>query len=100
QRGEQRPDVRLADAAVDAIQDDLERPSAGQHVAADGYVEHLLGCHRLLLCDLALSGPAPRDRGAGAQKSVRVQTPAATARMTSRTKSGCDSMGTWLLSMS
>jgi hypothetical protein len=49
QRCEQRPDVRLADAVVDAVQDKLERPFAGQHVAAHGYVEHLLGCHRFLL---------------------------------------------------
>jgi hypothetical protein len=49
QPGEQRPNIRLADPAVDAVQDDLERPFAGQHVAVDGYVEHLLGCHRFLL---------------------------------------------------
>ena len=48
QRGEQRPDVRLADAAVDAVQDNLERPFAGEYMAAHGYVEDLLGCHRIL----------------------------------------------------
>ena len=49
QRGEQRPDVWLADAVVDAVQDNLERPFAGQYVATHGYVEHLSGCHRFLL---------------------------------------------------
>src|SRR5579859_6961510 len=39
QRGEQRPDVRLADADVDAVQDNLERPLAGEHMAAHGDVE-------------------------------------------------------------
>ena len=49
QRGEQRPGVGLADAVVDAVQDDLKWPFASEHVAAHGYVEHLLGCHRFLL---------------------------------------------------
>ena len=48
QLGEQRPDVRLADTAVDAVQDGLERPVAGEHVAAYRYVEDVFGCHRLL----------------------------------------------------
>ena len=30
QRGEQRPDVRLGDAAEDAVQDDLKRPFASE----------------------------------------------------------------------
>jgi hypothetical protein len=49
QRGERRPDVRSADAVIDAVQDNLELPFAGQHVAEHGYVENLPGCHRFLL---------------------------------------------------
>ena len=85
QRGEQRPDVGLADAVVDAVQDDLERPFAGEHVAAHGYVEHLLGCHRFLLVSSLFLGPARPGRRAGAQKAARAQMPAAAVRMTSRT---------------
>src|SRR5260370_24078288 len=48
QLGEQRPDVRLADTGVDAVQDYLKRPFAGEYMAAHGYVEDLFGCHRFL----------------------------------------------------
>ena len=99
QRGEQRPDVGLADAAVDAVQDGLERPFAGQHVAADGYVEHLLGCHRFLLVTLLFLSPA-RPAGEQGPERVRAQMAAAAVRMTSRTLPGWDSMGQWLLSNS
>jgi hypothetical protein len=45
QLGEQRPDIRLADAAEDAVQDVRERPFAGEYVAAQHHVDHLFGCH-------------------------------------------------------
>ena len=41
--GEQRPDVRLADTGVDAVQDYLKQPFAGQYVATHRYVEHSPG---------------------------------------------------------
>src|SRR5579859_2900242 len=69
QRGEQRPDVRLADAVVDAVQDNLERPFAGEHMAAHGDVEDVFGCHRFLLCEVAVSEPLLAPSRAGAQKS-------------------------------
>jgi hypothetical protein len=47
--GEQRPDVRLADAVVDAVRDDLKRPFAGGYAATRGHVERLSGCHRFPL---------------------------------------------------
>jgi hypothetical protein len=46
QLGEQRREVRLADTGLDALQDYLKRPFAGEHMAAHGYVEDLFGCHR------------------------------------------------------
>jgi hypothetical protein len=49
QLGEQRPDVRLADAGEDAVQDVRERPFAGEDVAAHRHVEQLFGCHLLRL---------------------------------------------------
>ena len=48
QLGEQCPDVRLADTGVDAVQDNLKRPFAGQYMATHGYIEDLFGCHRFL----------------------------------------------------
>jgi hypothetical protein len=48
QLGEQRPDVRLADTGVDAVQDYLKRPFAGEYMATHGSVEDLFGCHRFL----------------------------------------------------
>jgi hypothetical protein len=58
-----------ADAVVDAVQDSLERPFAGQHMAADGYVEHVLGCHWFLLVILLFLSPA---RSVGEQGSESV----------------------------
>jgi hypothetical protein len=46
--GEQRLNVGLADTGVDAVQDNLKRPFAGQYMAAHDYVEHSFGCHRFL----------------------------------------------------
>jgi hypothetical protein len=60
QHGEQRLDVRLADAAEDAVQDVRERPFAGEHVAAYHHVAHLFGCHLFLLSpDLSLRHAGP-----------------------------------------
>src|SRR6202035_998504 len=99
QRGEQCPDVGLADAVVDAVQDDRERPFAGQHVAADGDVEDLLRCHRFLPV-IVLSRALPASAGGQGPGRVLAQIPAAAARMTSRTLPGWDSIGQWLLSSS
>jgi hypothetical protein len=48
QPGEQRPGIRLANAAEDAVQDGLKRPFATEYVAAHRYVEDLPGCHLFL----------------------------------------------------
>src|SRR6266851_7319617 len=42
---EQRPDVWLANAAEDAVQDGRERPFAVEDVATHHHVEHVFGCH-------------------------------------------------------
>jgi hypothetical protein len=73
--------------------------TVGQHGAAHAYVEHLLGCHRFSSCDLALLAPARLVGGQGPER-VLAQMAAAAVRMTSRTLSGWDSMGQWLLSNS
>jgi hypothetical protein len=51
----------------------LERPFAGQHVAAHGYVEHVLGCHRFLpLISLLLSPARPAgEQGLRTQCGLR-----------------------------
>jgi hypothetical protein len=41
----QLPDVGLADAAEDAVQDAIERPFAVEDVAVHEDFEYLLGCH-------------------------------------------------------
>jgi hypothetical protein len=41
---EQLPDVGLADAAEDAVQDDRERPFAVEDVAPDDNPKHVFGC--------------------------------------------------------
>jgi hypothetical protein len=53
QVAEQRPGVRPADAAEDAVQNVCERPFAFDGVAANRNLEHLFGCHRFPSFSLA-----------------------------------------------